>query len=158
MRCKKKKGSGKKANACQNRFIQQSYTFVLFLQTVLGICKGIAFIDSTLLTLCLIDVSALIRCLRNWLRGIKPRPVGFFGFKLNFLGDGNIANEAKILNQVDMTDLRELDAFIEEHHPKHAFCISLPPKAKKIALSNGVRVIDLPWQDFIQKLWSKEII
>jgi predicted AAA+ superfamily ATPase len=74
------------------------------------------------------------------------------------LGDGEIAIEAKISSHVDRVDLRGLEAFAEEHQPKQAYCVSLTPKARKIALSNGAYVIDLPWQDFIQKLWNKEII
>lgn len=75
------------------------------------------------------------------------------------LDDGKVAIEAKISNHVDRVDLRGLEAFIEEHQPKQAYCVSLTPKARKIALSNSsAYVIDLPWQDFIQKLWNKEII
>ncbi len=74
------------------------------------------------------------------------------------LGNGDVAIEAKISNHVDRTDLRGLEAFIEEHQPKQAYSVSLTPKARKIALANNTYVIDLPWQDFIQKLWNKEII
>jgi predicted AAA+ superfamily ATPase len=74
------------------------------------------------------------------------------------LGNGEIAIEAKISNHVNRADLKGLEAFIEEHQPKQAYSVSLTPKAKKIALSSGVYVIDIPWQDFIQKLWNKEII
>ena len=81
------------------------------------------------------------------------------GFKVDFiLGNAEVAIEAKISNHVDKTALRGLEAFVEEHQPKQAYCVSLTPKARKISLSNGAHVIDLPWQDFIQKLWNKEII
>jgi predicted AAA+ superfamily ATPase len=73
------------------------------------------------------------------------------------LGDGHVAIEAKISSHVDKTDLRGLEAFIEEHQPKQAYCVSLTPKARKIALGN-THVIDLPWEEFIRKLWNKEII
>ncbi len=74
------------------------------------------------------------------------------------LGNGEIAIEAKISNHVKKVDLRGLEAFVEEHQPKQAYCVSLTPKARKITLSNGAYLIDLPWQDFIQKLWNQEII
>ncbi len=74
------------------------------------------------------------------------------------LGDGEVAIEVKISNHVDRRDLRGLEAFIKEHQPKRAYSVSLTPKAKKISLSSGDYVIDLPWQDFIKKLWNKEII
>lgn len=74
------------------------------------------------------------------------------------LGNGEIAIEAKISNHVNRVDLRGLEAFVEEHQPKKAYCISMTPKAKHITLSSGAHVIDLPWQEFIQKLWDKEII
>jgi len=74
------------------------------------------------------------------------------------LGDGEIAIEAKISSHVDRMDLRGLEAFIQEHQPKRAYCVSQTPQARKITLPDGSHVIDLPWQDFIQKLWNKEII
>ncbi|HEX2579257.1 MAG TPA: AAA family ATPase [Rhabdochlamydiaceae bacterium] len=74
------------------------------------------------------------------------------------LGDGDIAIKAKISSHVDRADLRGLEAFIEEHQPKQAYCVSRTPKARKIVLSNNTYVIDLPWQEFIEKLWNKEII
>lgn len=55
---------------------------------------------------------------------------------------------------VERTDLRGLEAFIDKHQPKQAYC----PKARKIALPSGAPIIDLPWEDFIQRLWNKRII
>jgi uncharacterized protein len=74
------------------------------------------------------------------------------------LSKGEVAIEAKISHNVDKTDLRGLEAFIEEHQPRQACCVSLTPKPRKITLSNGSSIIDLPWQEFIGKLWNKEII
>ena len=74
------------------------------------------------------------------------------------LGDGEVAIEVKISNHVERKDLRGLEAFVEEHQPKQAYCVSLTPRAKKITLSNGSVVVDLPWQDFVQKLWNQELM
>jgi predicted AAA+ superfamily ATPase len=74
------------------------------------------------------------------------------------LDDGNIAIEVKISNNVDKSDLRGMEAFIEEHHPKQAYCVSQTPRARKITLSNGAQVTDLPWHVFIKSLWNKEIL
>jgi len=74
------------------------------------------------------------------------------------LGNGDVAIEVKISSNVDKKDLRGLEAFIEEHQPKQAYCISLTPRARKLHLSHGSFVTDLPWQDFIKKLWDQELI
>ncbi|MCE5316353.1 MAG: AAA family ATPase [Parachlamydia sp.] len=74
------------------------------------------------------------------------------------LGDGKVAIEVKISAKVDKSDLRGMEAFIEEHSPTQAYCVSLTPRARKIVLSNGTQVVDLPWEVFIRKLWDKEII
>jgi predicted AAA+ superfamily ATPase len=74
------------------------------------------------------------------------------------LGQADVAIEAKISSHVDRGDLRGLEAFVEEHQPRQAYCVSLTEKARKIALSNGAYVIDLPWREFVQKLWNKEIL
>ncbi len=74
------------------------------------------------------------------------------------LGEGHTAIEVKISSQINKSDLRGLAAFIEEHNPKQAFCVSLTPRTRKLTLPNGAVIIDIPWQIFIQKLWNKEII
>lgn len=74
------------------------------------------------------------------------------------LDDGKIAIEVKISNNVAKSELHGLEAFIEEHRPKQAYLVSLTPRARRLTMGNGAEIIDLPWQDFIQKLWKKEII
>lgn len=74
------------------------------------------------------------------------------------LGDGEVALEVKISSTVSRADLRGLEAFIEEHKPKQAYCVSLTPVPRKITLANNTSVIDLPWQDFVRNLWNKKII
>lgn len=74
------------------------------------------------------------------------------------LDNGNIAIEVKISSKVDKSDLKGLEAFVEEHKPKQAYCVSLTQRARKIALPNGSHIVELPWQEFIEKLWNNEII
>jgi predicted AAA+ superfamily ATPase len=74
------------------------------------------------------------------------------------LADGKVAIEVKISSKVDKSDLRGLEAFIEEHQPQQAYCISQTMRSRKLNFSNGAQVIELPWQDFMQKLWNKEIL
>ncbi|MBS0656341.1 MAG: ATP-binding protein [Verrucomicrobia bacterium] len=74
------------------------------------------------------------------------------------LGNGQVAIEVKISSKVAKSDLKGLEAFIEEHHPQQAYCVSLAPRARKLSLSNGSHITELPWQEFIKKLWNKEII
>ena len=74
------------------------------------------------------------------------------------LDEGSVAIEVKISSNVSKSDLRGLEAFIEEHQPKQAYCISLASHARKISLANGAFITELPWEEFIKKLWNKEIL
>lgn len=74
------------------------------------------------------------------------------------LDDGKIAIECKISSTIDRSDVKGLEAFVEEHQPQAAYCVSLTPRARKITLSGGACIIDLPWRVFMQKLWSREIL
>lgn len=74
------------------------------------------------------------------------------------LDGGKIAIEVKISSTVSKGDLRGLEAFIEEHQPKEAYCVSLAPRPRKLMLSHESHITILPWRDFIQKLWNHEII
>ena len=70
------------------------------------------------------------------------------------LGDHEVAIEVKGVEQVDSHHTKGLVAFQEEYTTKKSIIVSLDKRPRQ--LSNGVLV--LPWEHFLQKLWSGEII
>ena len=76
------------------------------------------------------------------------------GFEVDFvLGDGQVAIEVKGATRVDSRDLRPLRAFMDEHRPAKAFVVCSEPQER---LVGAIRVT--PWRDFLQALWSGEVI
>lgn len=81
------------------------------------------------------------------------------GLEVDFiLGNGDVAIEVKISENLPRTELKGLIAFCEEHKPKKALVISLVSRARKINLENGSEIYILPWKTFLEKLWNKEIL
>lgn len=74
------------------------------------------------------------------------------------LGPGKVAIEAKLSKQVSKEDLRGLFAFCEEHNPTSAIVVSQDPVARKWTTKDDGTIWVLPWQDFLQQLWSGELI
>jgi predicted AAA+ superfamily ATPase len=70
------------------------------------------------------------------------------------LGDGEAAIEVKGSTRVDRTDLRGLEAFSEDHKPKHRFVVCNESRERLTA--EGIRI--LPWRLFLERLWSGDII
>lgn len=69
------------------------------------------------------------------------------------LGDHEAAIEVKGSKNVGAHHLGGLRAFREEYRTKHAIVVSLDPKPR---LVDGIHIF--PWQHFLDKLWSGEII
>lgn len=81
------------------------------------------------------------------------------GLEVDFiLGQGEIAIEVKISNSVKTDKLKGLVAFSQEHKPKHAIVVSLDPGRRRIKVESGTDIIVMPWQEFLEKLWAKEIL
>ncbi len=70
------------------------------------------------------------------------------------LGDHEVAIEVKGVEHVDSHHTKGLLAFQEEYIAKKSIIVSLDLRPRQ--LNNGVIV--LPWEHFLQKLWSGEII
>lgn len=70
------------------------------------------------------------------------------------LGDHEVAIEVKGVDQIAGHHLKGIRAFQEEYTTKQAIIVSLDAKPRQ--LDNGVIV--LPWDRFLQKLWSGEIM
>ena len=76
------------------------------------------------------------------------------GFEVDFiLGDMQVAIEAKGAARVHSAHLRGLKALLEEHRVERAIIVALEKQPRM--LENKVEV--LPWQYFLQKLWSGEL-
>lgn len=90
--------------------------------------------------------------------GIKY-PVSYWrttsGLEVDFiLGDHEIAIEVKGVDQVTGHHLKGIKAFQEEYTTKKAIVVSLDAKPRQ--LDNGITI--LPWELFLQKLWSGALI
>ncbi len=76
------------------------------------------------------------------------------GMEVDFvLGAGEIAVEVKGSSRVDDRELRPLQAFMDEHHPRSAFIVCNEKLERK---AGGIRV--MPWRPFLEELWSGAII
>lgn len=77
------------------------------------------------------------------------------GLEVDFiLNDGNTAIEVKISSSPDMSDLKGLRAFCEDYQPRHALVVCLAPRKRLLATINSTLIEVLPWQDFLENLWS----
>ena len=89
----------------------------------------------------------------------KNYPVYFWktssGMEVDFiLGDHEIAVEVKGTDQARPKHLKGLRNFREEYKTKHSLLVSLDEKPRKT--EDGIEI--LPWQIFLEKLWSDQII
>lgn len=81
------------------------------------------------------------------------------GLEVDFvLNNAEIAIEVKISAAVQKSDLHGLLAFCEEHQPKKAIVVSQDPFPRKLIISEKTCIDILPWQEFLQQLWTGEII
>lgn len=76
------------------------------------------------------------------------------GMEVDFvLGDGEVAIEVKGTARLDSRDLRPLMAFIDEHAPAKAFVVCNEPAERIVG---AVRIV--PWKEFLQALWSGDVL
>jgi predicted AAA+ superfamily ATPase len=76
------------------------------------------------------------------------------GLEVDFiLAGGEIAIEVKGASRIDRKDFNALEAFAEEYLPKKNFIVC---KEKDKRLHGKIEVI--PWRDFLQELWSGNIL
>jgi predicted AAA+ superfamily ATPase len=81
------------------------------------------------------------------------------GLEVDFiLGKAEVAIEVKISSHVDRSDLKGLIAFVEEHHPKAAYVVSLDPNPRKMQITADYAIHILPWKVFLERLWKGKII
>ena len=76
------------------------------------------------------------------------------GFEVDFiLDDMSVAIEAKGSSKVHAAHTRGLRALLEEHKVEKAIIVALEKHPRM--LEHGVQV--LPWQDFLEKLWTGDL-
>jgi predicted AAA+ superfamily ATPase len=81
------------------------------------------------------------------------------GLEVDFvLQDGDIAIEVKIGAAPNAADLKGLRAFCQDYGPKHAIVVCQAAHKRLLEIDNGVKIQILPWQLFLENLWSGEYI
>lgn len=79
------------------------------------------------------------------------------GLEVDFiLDDGHCAIEVKITENPTLSELRGLRAFCHDYQPKHALVVCNAPRRRLLATENGVQIIAMPWEEFLQELWKRE--
>jgi len=80
------------------------------------------------------------------------------GYEVDFiLGDGEVALEVKVSANISSSDLKGLQAFLEEHPEAKAIVIANVERPRLIKGTHGDVTI-LPIEHFLQKLWEGEVI
>lgn len=77
-----------------------------------------------------------------------------YGLEVDFIiGDGEMAIEVKGTNNVDVRDLKGLNAFMETYSPKKSIVVC-NEKEKRI---HG-KIEIMPWREFLYELWNDKIL
>lgn len=77
------------------------------------------------------------------------------GFEVDIvLGQMDVAIECKAKENVTARDIRGTMALLEEHKPKQAIVVTLEKSPRKLAN----HILLLPWQEFLERLWSGDIL
>ncbi len=81
------------------------------------------------------------------------------GLEVDFvINRGEIAIKIKISENPCLSDLTGLTAFLNDYHPKHAIVVCLAKKKRKIQTEDGQYIDILPWQEFLENLWSNQYL
>jgi predicted AAA+ superfamily ATPase len=76
------------------------------------------------------------------------------GLEVDFiLGRAEVAIEVKLSTMVRQPMLKGLEAFMEEHHPKHAIVVSQDLARRHLETEHGTIQV-IPWKEFLDELWS----
>jgi predicted AAA+ superfamily ATPase len=68
------------------------------------------------------------------------------------LGDKDLAIEIKASPRIHETDIRSLQALLQDGPVKRSCIVSLERQSRR--LTKNIEV--MPWQEFIERLWSDE--
>ncbi len=76
------------------------------------------------------------------------------GLEVDFvLGGGEVAIEVKGASRIDKTDVRPLQAFVEEFSPRNAIVVCTERTAR---IHEGIKI--MPWRAFLADLWQGKIL
>ncbi len=79
------------------------------------------------------------------------------GLEVDFIiGDADMALEVKISSNLSNSELKGMKAFIDEHKPKKAIVVTLE-KIKRAIPYKDSKIILMPIQEFLEKLWAGKI-
>lgn len=80
------------------------------------------------------------------------------GLEVDFvLDDGRVAVEVKLSNQVRLKDLKGLKSFSEDFPCETLIVVSQDPKPRTIKFEDKT-ILVLPVEEFLNRLWAKELI
>ncbi len=78
------------------------------------------------------------------------------GLEVDFvLNQGQFAVEVKASSEPSLGELKGLRAFCHDYQPQHAVVVCTATRARLLGVENGVNIIALPWQEFLEKLWDR---
>ena len=81
------------------------------------------------------------------------------GLEVDFiLGEGEVAIEVKISENISKTDLHGMQSFYEYARPKKSIVISMAPRARKLSIQDNFHIDIMPWKTFLEELWQGRII
>lgn len=79
------------------------------------------------------------------------------GLEVDFvLNNAQLAIEVKIDTNPNFSELRGLRAFCNDYQPKHAIVVCPVARARLLGTENNVKILAIPWQDFLKNLWARE--
>ncbi|OGT47172.1 MAG: AAA family ATPase [Gammaproteobacteria bacterium RIFCSPHIGHO2_12_FULL_38_11] len=79
------------------------------------------------------------------------------GLEVDFiLNDGNCAIEVKMTQNPALSDVTGLRAFCRDYQPQHALVVCNAPRPRLLGTENGVKILALPWEEFLQALWLRK--
>ena len=84
------------------------------------------------------------------------------GLEVDFiLSDGvskPIPIEIKISKNLHKSELKPIKAFMDEQELSIGYIVCLEPKPRKLLVGDGKQILIIPVEEFLKKLWQKEII
>lgn len=79
------------------------------------------------------------------------------GLEVDFiLNNGQCAIEVKITQNPALSDVTGLRAFCHDYKPRHALVVCTTPRPRLLGIENGVKIIAIPWKEFLNALWMQE--
>lgn len=81
------------------------------------------------------------------------------GHEVDFvLNKNEVYIEAKISNNVKLSDINGLRILLDESPAKKAYVVCLEKRPRLLTTPEGKQVHILPWKDFLEALWNHDII